>query len=265
MCLHPGCGKVFHLKASAARHQEKEHRFRRRLGEGEGLYLATQCGGRHCLSVGGCKTHVGVSPPLTRAPILCAVLYAALSHVSLLAPAAPTPLTDQYMSPAWPKDGVPWVPGSQARSHSHPSGPPTTGPTTSPHRRRRNGKVRAKGAPPTHSSSRRRNAGTGHRTGSKSGTEDAGLAQDEADVHARFACGVPGCGHRFSEARLLALHLRMGHNDFDLEKMKAAREGTEQTYTLDGVSITAPVDVGGRVRSAMGRACGNGKRSDQEP
>lgn len=33
VCLHPGCGKVFHLKASAARHQEQEHRFRRRLGE----------------------------------------------------------------------------------------------------------------------------------------------------------------------------------------------------------------------------------------
>lgn len=33
VCLHPGCGKVFHLKASATAHQEKEHRFRRHLGE----------------------------------------------------------------------------------------------------------------------------------------------------------------------------------------------------------------------------------------
>lgn len=33
VCLHPGCGKVFHLKASALTHQEKEHHFRRRLGE----------------------------------------------------------------------------------------------------------------------------------------------------------------------------------------------------------------------------------------
>ena len=33
VCLHPGCGKVFHFKQSAAAHQEKEHRFRRKLGE----------------------------------------------------------------------------------------------------------------------------------------------------------------------------------------------------------------------------------------
>lgn len=37
VCLHPGCGKVFHFKASAAKHQEKEHRYRRRLGEKEKL------------------------------------------------------------------------------------------------------------------------------------------------------------------------------------------------------------------------------------
>lgn len=187
---------------------------------------------------------------------------------SLLAPAAPTPLTDQYMSPAWPKGGVPWVPGSQPQSQPQASGSLTataTAATTSPHRRRRrrrrNDEDRTKGGPPT-SSSRRRNAGTGagtgtgHRIGSKSTTDGAGLgmgiAQDEPDFHARFACGVPGCGHRFSEARLLALHLRMGHNGFDLEKMKAAREGTEQTYTLDGVSITAPIDVGGHVRLSGG-------------
>lgn len=79
-------------------------------------------------------------------------------------------------------------------------------------------------------------------------TGDAVLHRDEANLQARFACGVPGCGHRFPEARLLGLHLRMGHSNFDLERMKAAREGTEPTCTLDGVSITASIDVGGHVR-----------------
>lgn len=41
VCLHPGCGKVFHLKASALTHQEKEHSFRRRLGEREKYIVYT--------------------------------------------------------------------------------------------------------------------------------------------------------------------------------------------------------------------------------
>eukprot|EP00752_Nemacystus_decipiens_P013794 g12246.t1 len=201
VCVHPGCGKVFHLKASATRHQE-EHQFRRSL-------------------------------------------------------AASTPLVDQHMAPAWPKDGVPWVPGSQ--SHPQPSGSLTAAAaaTTSPHRKRRIDMDGAEGDYPN--SSRRRNAGTGtgHRIGSTSTTDDVNggrdLGQDiaEPDFHSRFACGVPNCRHRFTEARLLALHLRMGHSDFDLDKMKAAREGTAQSYTLDGVPITAPILVGGHVRASF--------------
>lgn len=33
VCLHPGCGKAFHLKVTTEAHQQKEHRFRRKLGE----------------------------------------------------------------------------------------------------------------------------------------------------------------------------------------------------------------------------------------
>lgn len=40
----------------------------------------------------------------------------------------------------------------------------------------------------------------------------------------------------------------MGHSEFDLERMKAARNGTGPSFTLDGVSITASIDVGGHVR-----------------
>lgn len=162
-----------------------------------------------------------------------------------LAPAAATPLTDQFMSSVWPKDGIPWV---QA------SGSLTANLKSSPHRgRRRRGKDRIQSPP-----SRGRTAGTGRRTGSAPTTVDAVPGPDEpdADLDARFSCGVPGCGHRFPEARLLALHLRMGHNDFGLERMKAAREGTEGTCTLDGVSITAPIDVGGHVRLAEYDAVG---------
>lgn len=77
---------------------------------------------------------------------------------------------------------------------------------------------------------------------------DAVRHGEEANLHAPFACGVPGCGHRFSEARLLGLHLRMGHGTFDRERMEAARDGTAAACTLDGVSITASIDVGGHVR-----------------
>ncbi len=49
VCLHPGCGKVFHLKASAAKHQEKEHRFRRRLGEKIIRPFVSQSLSRRCL------------------------------------------------------------------------------------------------------------------------------------------------------------------------------------------------------------------------
>lgn len=163
-----------------------------------------------------------------------------LTHLLVLALAAPTPLTDQFMSSAWPKDGVPWVPGSQEASN--PSGLLTIGTKAAPHRTRND---RASSPP-----SRTRAAGPSYRTGGKPRTADESLGGDESGFLARFACEVPGCGHRFPEARLLALHLRMGHNDFDLEKMKAAREGTERTHTLDGVSITAPIDVGGHVRLA---------------
>eukprot|EP00903_Cladosiphon_okamuranus_P016056 g14823.t1 len=203
VCLHPGCGKVFHLKASAARHQEKEHRFRRRL-------------------------------------------------------AAPTPLTDQFMSPTWPKDGVPWVPGSQPQSK--PSGSLTADTTAAAAVAvaARRGKKTALARPPP-GRTRKRTASPGRRTCTSTGIGNnpttasgaAVLGCDESDFHARFACGVPGCGERFPEARLLALHLRMGHNDFDLERMKAAKDGTEHTYTLDGVSMTAPIDVGGHVRASF--------------
>lgn len=166
-----------------------------------------------------------------------------MSCLLVFAPAASTPLTDQFMSPAWPKDGVPWVPGSQ--SHPHPSGSLTAGNKANPHRTK--GVDRVNSSP-----SRRRTAGTGRRTGGTAATANAALGLDESDLCARFACGVPGCGHRFSERRFLSLHLRMGHSDFDRDRMRAAREGTEGTCTTDGLSITAPVDVGGRVRLAGG-------------
>lgn len=77
---------------------------------------------------------------------------------------------------------------------------------------------------------------------------DTAFTRDGSSLIERFACGVPGCEHRFPVARLLGLHLRMGHTDFDLEKMKAARDGTRPTVTVDGLSITSSIDVGGRVR-----------------
>ncbi|CAM9601321.1 unnamed protein product, partial [Ectocarpus sp. 13 AM-2016] len=43
----------------------------------------------------------------------------------------------------------------------------------------------------------------------------------------------------------------MGHNEFDFEKMKARRDGTVPTQTLDGVTVTAAIDVGGHVRASF--------------
>lgn len=114
-----------------------------------------------------------------------------LLHVS--APAAPTPLTDQFMSTAWP-ERVPWAQGASSRS-----------------------------------------LGTA-------------ITSNEASHLARFVCEVPGCGHRFPAARLLGLHIRMGHNDFDLENMQKAAEVMGPTVTLDGLPITPPIRVGGNVR-----------------
>ncbi|CBJ33282.1 C2H2 zinc finger protein [Ectocarpus siliculosus] len=179
VCLHPGCGKVFHLKASADRHQEKEHRFRMRL-------------------------------------------------------AAPTPLTDQFMLPSWPSDGVPWSSGLPApgRGKKHTSVS--------------KGTVTACRGPAGRTPTK-----TAKTVGAGGSAGDTVLDRGDASLHARFACGVPGCSHRFPEARLLGLHLRMGHNEFDLEKMKARRDGTVPTQTLDGVTVTAAIDVGGHVRASF--------------
>ncbi|CAM9499132.1 unnamed protein product, partial [Ectocarpus sp. 12 AP-2014] len=179
VCLHPGCGKVFHLKASADRHQEKEHRFRRRL-------------------------------------------------------AAPTPLTDQFMLPSWPSDGVPWA-----------SGLPAPGRGTK-HTSVSKGTVTACRGPAGRTPTK-----TAETVGAGGSAGDTVLDRGDASLHARLACGVPGCSHRFPEARLLGLHLRMGHNEFDLEKMKARRDGKVPTQTLDGVTVTAAIDVGGHVRASF--------------
>ena len=64
----------------------------------------------------------------------------------------------------------------------------------------------------------------------------------------RFACGVPGCNHRFSLEKLLNLHLRMGHSEFDRERMISKREEAEGTLTSDGLSLTAPICEGGNAR-----------------
>lgn len=45
VCLHPGCGKAFHLRGSATAHQEKDHRFRQRLGEFGDLPISGTCVG----------------------------------------------------------------------------------------------------------------------------------------------------------------------------------------------------------------------------
>lgn len=167
------------------------------------------------------------------------------------------------MHPVWPSDGVPWVPGSQS-SGSGLACPPTAGgvktKTTHPYRR-------GKSSSGSVHTDRNTDGGRGKATRAREHTDDnggggggggettlaAGLGRDEANVHARFACGVPGCGHRFPLARLLGLHLRMGHSDFDLERMRAARDGTGPTRILDGgVPMTAEIDVGGRVRSVRG-------------
>ncbi|CAB1100558.1 unnamed protein product [Ectocarpus sp. CCAP 1310/34] len=179
VCLHPGCGKVFHLKASADRHQEKEHRFRRRL-------------------------------------------------------AAPTPLTDQFMLPSWPSDGVPWASGLPAPGRGTKHTSVSKGTVTV-----RRGPA---GSTPTKTA---KTVGAGGSAG------DTVLDRGDASLHARFACGVPGCSHRFPQARLLGLHLRMGHNEFDLEKMKARRDGTVPTQTLDGVTVTAAIDVDSHVRASF--------------
>lgn len=168
------------------------------------------------------ETHF-LRPPLPTPPL----------PLPVLAPAAPTPLTDQFMSPAWPADGVPWVPGPQS------SGPLPKCRTKIPHSKRKG--IARRRVPNT--------GGGGIGSGGRvPPTGDVVRPRDEAILHVRFVCGVPGCGHRFPEARLLGLHLRMGHSDFDLDRMKAARDGTSPTCTLDGVSITASINVGGHVR-----------------
>lgn len=176
------------------------------------------------------------------------------------APAAATPLTDQFMASAWPSDGVPWVPGSSSLRSLLPSGRGTK--NTTPQ-----GTLKAITSPSKNNTG---TAGGGRGEGSRgerggvgrvSTADAAALGQDESTLHARFACGVPGCQHRFSEARLLGLHLRMGHSDFDLDRMKAAREGTGANSTLDGVSVTAWIDVGGNLRLVLGRPRGDGHRT----
>ncbi|CAM9608272.1 unnamed protein product, partial [Choristocarpus tenellus] len=37
------------------------------------------------------------------------------------------------------------------------------------------------------------------------------LARDESTFEGRHICHMPGCDHRFSTSRHLALHLRVGH------------------------------------------------------
>ncbi|CAM9950179.1 unnamed protein product [Scytosiphon promiscuus] len=194
VCMHPGCGKVFHLKASAADHQKKEHRFRKRL-------------------------------------------------------AAPTPLTDQFMSASWPSDGVPWVPGSSSSRPLLPFGKSRG--KNAPH-----GTLKATSSPKKRTGSAGGGKGEGSREkrgggGRMSNSQAPSLGHDDSSLQARFTCGVPGCEHRFPEARLLGLHLRMGHSEFDLDRMKAAKEGTEPTSTLDGISATASIDVGGNLRASF--------------
>lgn len=140
------------------------------------------------------------------------------------------------MLPSWPSDGVPWASGLPApgRETKHTSvGKKTVTACSGP-----------AGRTPTKTAKTVRGGG------------DAVLDRGDATLHARFACGVPGCGHRFPEARLLGLHLRMGHNEFDLEKMKERRDGTGPTQTLDGVTVTAAIDVGGHVRLVGGTSEG---------
>ncbi|CAM9462464.1 unnamed protein product, partial [Hapterophycus canaliculatus] len=194
VCLHPGCGKVFHLKASAAKHQEKEHRFRRRL-------------------------------------------------------AAPTPLTDQFMSSAWPSDGVPWVVGSSSWRSLLPSGGDLQ--KTTPH-----GMLKAVACPRKGADSPggcRSGGGRGERRGN---ADTATLDQDESGLTARFMCEVPGCQHRFPEAHLLGLHLRMGHSDFDLDSIKTASGATKPTCPPGDVPVSASMDIGGHIRASfLGTYC----------
>lgn len=75
-----------------------------------------------------------------------------------------------------------------------------------------------------------------------------GLIHDEASDQTRFACRVPNCVHRFSSVRLLGLHLRMGHNAFDLDHLNSAHNVNDDMRTLDGISVTASINVGGIVR-----------------
>ncbi|CAM9158958.1 unnamed protein product, partial [Discosporangium mesarthrocarpum] len=108
VCMHPGCGATFAMEMSAKAHAQREHCFRRHLGE---FYL-------------------------------------------------PSPFSDQFLSTAWPKD-VPWL---------DPLGP---------------------------------------------------LTRDESTSVGRHRCRVPSCRKRFATARHLALHSRVGHTEFDLERSEA--------------------------------------------
>lgn len=368
VCLHPGCGKVFHLKASAAKHQDEEHRFRRRLGERNvrragcgmmflpewrdvtdrlhhksiyfdswrklpvfycslglvfsrnfrcscpntrfdvrlesletlNMFATTPDHGKSSQS-SSVRSHGRVHVSTTFRQFLGVALYSIPGHPEgfhmwysrtlvpiftpdedddifqlstsatrdvilgsslmcttsrsrphylpscacsrlFVAPATPTPLTDQFISSVWPSDGVSWVPGSSSSpSLIHPG---RDGAKASPRRTQTAIKSLKKSA------GSRGERGGGGGGGGVSTADSAALGQDESSLHARFACGVPGCQHRFPEARLLGLHLRMGHSDFDLDRMKAAREGTKPTTTLDGVPVTASMDVGGHVRLA---------------
>ena len=62
---------------------------------------------------------------------------------------------------------------------------------------------------------------------------------------------VPGCEHRFLSARLLGLHLRMGHSDFDREKVKSAETRADITLTPDGLAIQTSTCVEGHIRWAV--------------
>lgn len=222
MCLHPGCGRVFHLNSSAMKHQEKEHRFRRKLGEIQNTSNTYTGGGAQCAKNEFNQSLIMFSLDskiiiYTKYIYIFAIILTPLPpllpssvdvFLSFCTPhsAASTPLTDQFMSAVWPSD-VPWVKITQSQKFDARRKPVSAG---------------------SHS--------------------HAGVARNITSFHERFTCDVNGCGHEFSAARLLGLHLRMGHSQFDLDKLKAARKGREAGLTPDGKSITGSIDVGRHAR-----------------
>lgn len=130
------------------------------------------------------------------------------------------------MSAAWPAECIPWTTTAPPGSHEGHRTLPATTP------------------------SRREGGHTTSTTPATTPNRDRIVARgDEACLNARFTCKVPGCTHRFISARLLGLHLRMGHSDFDLEKMKALEnEGGIATLTHDGLPVQSSTCVEGDFR-----------------